>query len=121
VNAEVLEAVRSAYRRHAPALTTSTSLLVMHPQADVPPPASGFGPWQTSSHRWQETYDAHRYVELILTQGDHRLLPASQRARLVEAVGNAIVSHGDRIDYEFSTDLSIATRTGRAASAAAMA
>jgi SAM-dependent methyltransferase len=112
VKGGVLDPLRDAYRRHAPDLATSTSLLVMHAEADVPPPASGFSPWQTSSYRWQETYDAHRYVELVLTQGDHRLLPTSQRARLVEAVANAIVAHGDRIDYEFSTELSIATRTG---------
>jgi hypothetical protein len=53
--------VRDAYHRHAPALASTTSLLV-------------------------------------------------QRARLLEAVANAIAAHGDRIEYEFSTDLSVATR-----------
>ena len=65
----------------------------------------------TTRHRWRETYDAQRYIELILTQGDHRLLPASRRAGLVDAVRGAIAARGDRLDYEFSTDLSIAIRT----------
>ena len=91
---------------------SSTSLLVMHSEPDVPAPAPGFGSWQTSSHRWQETYDARGYVELILSQGDHRLLPETQRTRLVRAVAETIAAHGDCIRYEYSTDLSIAMRAG---------
>jgi SAM-dependent methyltransferase len=110
VEGRVLDRVRDAYGRHAPALASRTSLLVMSTEPDVPPPVSGFSRWRTTSYRWQEAYDAHRYTELILTQGDHRLLPAGQRARLLEAVANVIAAHGDRIEYEFSTDLSVATR-----------
>jgi hypothetical protein len=88
----------------------STSLLEMHAQPDVPPPAPGFSHWHTTSYLWHETYDARRYCDLILTQGDHRLLPAEQRATLIAAVADAITSHDDHIDYEFSTDLSLATR-----------
>ena len=106
----VLDAVRDAYRRHAAALLESTSLLVMHSKPEVPAPAAGFGPWQTASFRWQETFDAYRYADLVRTQGDHRLLPAARRARLVGAVGDAIAAHGGRITYAFSTDLSIARR-----------
>jgi SAM-dependent methyltransferase len=110
VSADMLDRLRDVYRRHAPELASSTSLLVVHAEPDVPSPAPGFSPWQTSSYRWHETYDAQRYVELILTQGDHRLLPAPQRASLVDAVADAIAARGGCIEYEFSTDLSIATR-----------
>lgn len=58
--------MRDAYHRHAPALASTTSLLV-------------------------------------------------QRARLLEAVANAIAAHGDRIEYEFSTDLSVAPKDLKAA------
>lgn len=108
VDGALLTAVREAYRRHAPALASETSLLVMRPAADVPERAPGFGPWSTQSYAWHRAYDARSYAALVSTQGDHRLLPVEQRASLITAVESAIEMHGDRIEYEFRTDLFIA-------------
>jgi SAM-dependent methyltransferase len=108
VHGRVLEAVRDAYRRLAPALGSQTSLLVMRPAADIPDRAPGFGAWRTESHPWQQAFDSRSYAALISTQPDHRLLPVEHRTPLIDAVTHAIEAHGNRIEYEFRTDLSVA-------------
>lgn len=104
-----LEAVRGAYRRFAPSLGFQTSLLVMRPNVDVPDPAVRFSAWRTESYPWSQAYDARTYAELLATQPDHMLLPAEQRERLLGAVKDVIEAHGNNIQYEFRTDLSMAT------------
>jgi SAM-dependent methyltransferase len=105
----VLAAVQDAYRQVAPALVDRTSLLVVRPGVDVPAPLPGFGPWRSSSFPWTHVYDAENYAQLIQTQGDHRLLADAQLAELLTAVKSAIGHAGNgRIEYRFSTDLSVA-------------
>jgi SAM-dependent methyltransferase len=110
VEGPVLEAVRRAYHRHAPGLLAETSLLDLKATPEVPEEVRGFRSWRTESFGWRRAYDASSYAALMSTQGDHRLLPGEQLARLIGAVQRAIEEHANRMAYEFTADLSVAKR-----------
>ena len=104
-----LDAVRRVYAAEAPELLDTTSLLDVQPGVDVPAPLPGFGPWRTRTYPWTAMWDGAGYSDLLRTQGDHLLLPEGRRERLLHAVAGAIAATGDRIEYTFGADLSIAS------------
>jgi SAM-dependent methyltransferase len=48
-------------------------------------------------HRWSSTFTADTFVELLLTQSDHRLLDDARRAPLVAEVRDVIAAHGGEV------------------------
>ena len=62
----------------------------------------------TRTHRWSATLTADAFVELLLTQSDHRLLPEGTRAELLGAVSDLIAGHGGRIVVPHATFLILA-------------
>ncbi len=51
----------------------------------------------TRTYRWSATLTADAFVELLLTQSDHRLLPEETRAELLGAVIHLIAGHGGQM------------------------
>ena len=62
----------------------------------------------TRTHRWSATMTANSFVELLLTQSDHRLLPERTRTELLGAVSHLITDHGGRIKVPHATFLILA-------------
>lgn len=62
----------------------------------------------TRTHRWSATLTANAFVELLLTQADHRLLPEETRAELLGAISDLIAGHGGRIVVPHATFLILA-------------
>jgi SAM-dependent methyltransferase len=59
----------------------------------------------THRYRWSERYDAERYLRLMATQSNHRMLPDAQRDALFEAIGAVLERHGDAIAVDYVTEL----------------
>lgn len=73
--------------------------------------ASGlFGNPTLREHPWSATFTADSFVELLLTQSDHRLLPESTRAELFEAVRDIVAAHGGKVVIPHVTLLALAHR-----------
>ena len=49
------------------------------------------------TYPWSATFTADSYIDLLLTQSDHRLLPDDSRAELLGAVRQIIAGHGGEI------------------------
>ena len=50
------------------------------------------------TYPWSATYTADSYIDLLLTQSDHRLAAEGTRARLFDAVREIIAGHGGEIE-----------------------
>jgi SAM-dependent methyltransferase len=62
---------------------------------------AAFGNVDRRTYDWLEPYTTARYLRLLSTQSDHRMLPPDRRAALLEAVGE-VVAGGIEIDYRTS-------------------
>lgn len=93
-----------AYARHAPNLASR------EPGSKGTPPtaeelAGGFGAAGLETFFWSATSTAAQYVELLCTQSDHRLLPASSRNLLLAAITAVIDGAGGTIRVQHQSDL----------------
>jgi trans-aconitate methyltransferase len=70
-----------------------------------------FGDVLFSEYPWSTSYDTARYLELIDTQSDHRLLDGEQRERLFRGIEEAIDAAGGEISVAYHADLYLACRT----------
>ncbi|HEX3607470.1 MAG TPA: class I SAM-dependent methyltransferase [Candidatus Dormibacteraeota bacterium] len=105
-------ALDEVYLRLVPALRESSG-----PPGAMDPPGGGlshdeaiavdgrFGPAEADTVEWERDYPRDRWLELITTHSDHRVLPAEQRARLLAAVGEVIDSLGGSIRLHYRTVL----------------
>ncbi|MBI3890434.1 MAG: GNAT family N-acetyltransferase [Candidatus Wallbacteria bacterium] len=59
---------------------------------------------------WTHEYTAQAWVDLLTTQSDHIVLERQTQDRLLEAIANAIDSHGGTVVIEYSTVLVVARR-----------
>lgn len=116
-DAELRERIDAAYRRCAPHLAAREPGFVGLRHAGVGDhgaeviEASGlFDAIKARDYRWSEGYTTARYVDLLSTQSDHRLLPEETRAPLLEAVGEIVDGVGGRIDLDYLTKLLLARR-----------
>lgn len=114
-DALVADALDPVYARFAPALTRPSREL--HPEheahdAHLEELASNdyFASVEARAFSWEAAYDRDQWLDFSATQSDHVLLPAAQRAALLEAVGDVIDELGGRLSYHFSTLLITATR-----------
>jgi hypothetical protein len=58
---------------------------------------------------WSESFSSSRYVELLSTHSDHRILPEARREALFDAVAGLVDAAGG-ITVEYSTELYLARR-----------
>jgi hypothetical protein len=86
-----------------------------HP-GDAPPSvveleASGrFGPVRRHEYPWHERYPADRYLELLTTQSDHRMLPEPERRALLDGVAAVVADAGGEIRVDYVAELYLARR-----------
>jgi SAM-dependent methyltransferase len=103
-------AVQEVYKRHAPSLAEGAAAgraAALEDQID----ATGlFDSAVVTRYQWSRTYDAQAYAGLMETQSDNRLLPAEQRAALLEGIGDVIVAFGGAITVEYVTRLCLAKK-----------
>lgn len=108
-------ALDEAYQRHAPGLAAVPSQqasTIDGATADME--GSGlFGQVTVRDYPGSATLPTERYVELLTTHSNHRLLPPEQRDLLLAAVAEAIDAHGGSIAIDHVTRLFLARRLGR--------
>ena len=73
--------------------------------------ADAFGDVQTRAYHWSVKLSAERFVEMALTQSNHRLTDEATRERLFGAVGALVASHGGHITVPHATFLVMARAT----------
>jgi SAM-dependent methyltransferase len=69
-----------------------------------------FGPVASHAYPWRERYPTDRYLELLTTQSDHRLLPDDERRSLLEAVAGVLDDAGGGLTVEYVAHLYVARR-----------
>jgi SAM-dependent methyltransferase len=62
------------------------------------------------TYPWSATFTADSFIDLLLTQSDHRLVPEGARARLFDAVREIIARHGGEIEVPHAAVLVTAIR-----------
>ena len=92
---EFLRPLRELYTREAPALVFKFASIPRPQQIPQPEPqewaATGlFAPAESRVYHWTRQYTAADYVQMLSTHSDHRMLPASQRGRLLGQVRQLI-------------------------------
>ena len=63
-----------------------------------------------TEHPWSDSYDTARYLELLETQSDHRLLDPSTLDLLLGGIADAIEAAGGEVAVSYSADLYLARR-----------
>ncbi|MDA8312068.1 MAG: class I SAM-dependent methyltransferase [Actinomycetota bacterium] len=71
---------------------------------------AGFDDVAVHEHRWTQSLDAAAYLDRLRTQSDHRLLPAAELERLLEAVRAVIDARGGAVTVPHSTLIVLARR-----------
>jgi SAM-dependent methyltransferase len=61
-------------------------------------------------HPWVATFNAQSFIELLLSQSDHRLLPEGQRQALFTAIEEVIVDRGGTVTVPHETWVIVARR-----------
>lgn len=112
------DALRQAYRTAVPDLAAD---FPMHPDSDptrfasywdAEIAASGcFTAPQVRPFEWSQRYTSEAYVDLVQTHQDHILLPDGDRARLLEAVRDAIDGNGGSLELPLVTHVCLARST----------
>ncbi len=108
---EVQGALDEVYARLVPAMrggsaplgTMGSQRAVSHDEALTT--AGAFGPAETFAYEWAHDYPRERWLELLGTHSDHRVLPDAERARLLEAVGEVVDRLGGSIRLNYRTVL----------------
>ncbi len=103
------------YTRLAPGLASRSVLLGgadARAQAAVAGIASAgeFTAAGVDTFAWSRTHDTESWLRLLQTHSDHQTLPAAQRERLLQAVGEAIDSLGGSFELPYQAILVSARR-----------
>lgn len=69
-----------------------------------------FGPVAVRRYSWSEAYDTDRYLALLQTYSNHRLLPDDRRGRLLAAVAETIEATGGAVTVDYITLCCLARR-----------
>jgi len=67
-----------------------------------------FGDVMEHTYPWPATFTADSFVELLMTQSDHRLLREDKRSELLDAVRELITRHGGEVVIPHATLLVVA-------------
>lgn len=116
-NRELRERIDAVYGRFAPELKAREPGFIGLRHAGVGDhgteviAASGlFDAIESRDYRWSEEYSTARYVDLLSTQSDHRLLPQDTLAKLLTAVGDVVDAAGGCVRLDYLTKLLLARR-----------
>jgi hypothetical protein len=66
-------------------------------------------PW-IRQYDWEARMSRAEWLDLLPTQSDHRVLPAEQRRRLLEGVGEVIDRLGGSVHVHWETELIVTRR-----------
>jgi len=72
--------------------------------------AGEFAAAEVDSFAWSKTHETAGWLQLLQTHSDHQTLPAEQRERLLQAVGEAIDSLGGSFELPYEAILVSARR-----------
>jgi SAM-dependent methyltransferase len=113
----VRAALDATYDRLSPTLAARRPGFPGLGAAPAPPPsvveleASGrFGPVRRHEYPWHARYRADRYVELLSTQSDHRMLPEPERRALLDGVAAVVAAAGGEIRVDYVAELYVTRR-----------
>ena len=113
-DAELRMALDDVYARHASALTAPApgTMKPVRDGADLSElERSGlFVAVAERRYAWCEDYTTARYLDLMQTHSDHRILDEDGRRRLLDAVAEVIVRAGAVITIDYVTTLYVARR-----------
>lgn len=101
---EVYSRLVPAMREDSAALgTIETDRALSHDEALAE--AGAFATPEAFTYEWVQDYPRERWIELISTHSDHRVLPDADRARLLRAVGEVVDRFGGSIRLHYRTVL----------------
>lgn len=108
---ETQAALDEVYSRLVPAMREDSAALgtitadrgLSHDEALAE--AGTFATPEAVTYEWVQDYPRERWLELISTHSDHRVLPDADRARLLQAVGEVIDRFGGSIRLHYRTVL----------------
>ena len=115
-DAGFFDAVKVVYEREAPEKAKKWERLTSAEELGEPElPAierSGlFGPVAVRKYRWDQSYDAAGYVDVLNTYSDHLAQPAEERERLFRGIAEFIdTQYGGRVAKGYQTILYVARR-----------
>ncbi|HIF97346.1 MAG TPA: class I SAM-dependent methyltransferase [Myxococcales bacterium] len=107
------EALDDAYARYAPSIQGPPVTRWYAEEGPIPELFSAsacFGAVVARRYPWSYHYNTSDYLGLMKTHSDHRLLPAEQRGRLHEAIGQALEGSGGGIEVFYEANLYVAKR-----------
>ena len=67
---------------------------------------------RAQTYPWSSTFTSETFVDLLLTQSNHRLLVEDRRNALMEAVGDLVAGHGNVVTVPHATLLVLARAAG---------
>ena len=115
-DAGFFDAVQAVYERAAPEKAKKWEPLISAEELGTPElPAieqsGSFGPVAVRTYRWDLSYDAAGYIDVLDTYSDHRDQPAQERERLFRGIAEFIdTEYGGRITKGYQTILYVARR-----------
>jgi len=81
-----------------------------HAYRDALESSRRFAPTWIRQYDWDSRMSRDEWLDLLPTQSDHRVLPAEQRARLLDGVGAAIDGLGGSVLVHWETELIVTRR-----------
>jgi len=81
-----------------------------HAYRDALESSRRFTPTWIRQYDWDSRMSRDEWLDLLPTQSDHRVLPAEQRARLLDGVGKAIDGLGGSVLVHWETELIVTHR-----------
>ena len=115
-NRELRAAFDEVYDRFAPALRagargTSLELAGADEELSEIERSGLFVSVAERRYAWSEDYSSARYLDLLQTQSDHRLLEEHAQHRLLDALGGVIADGGGGVTVDYETKLYLALRS----------
>ena len=106
--------MQDVYRRLAPGTVAESRRFDGRepPYADDLRTAGVFGSVDVRSYEWDREYAADEWVQMVQTHSDHVVMPADQRARLIEEVTATIDAHGGVVRAHYVTQTILAELAG---------
>jgi SAM-dependent methyltransferase len=104
------QAISAAYMRNAAEIAYRGVSGHGRPTFEPMPEGISFSQPIERTYRWSQRYSASGWVDLLQTQSDHRMLPEETRETLLQAVADAIQTHGGVYDHPYVCELWAAQR-----------
>lgn len=99
------DGIQAAYAEHGAGLTSPNWVRRDDNFEPLFAGESAFETPRSRNYTWHARYSTARYLDLMRTQSDHRLLPPAQLDRLLTAIAAAIDGCGGELEVEYTTAL----------------